>query len=63
MEFVNDCGQLRSVAVDALIDELIDFCGQHLARFKCPRSVDFDPDLPRSDAGKVLRRRVRERYW
>ncbi len=46
-----------------LADELIQFCQTHLAKFKCPRSVDFDPRLPRSDAGKVLRRVVRDRYW
>jgi long-chain acyl-CoA synthetase len=46
-----------------LADELIAFCRERLAGFKCPRSVDFDAALPRSDAGKVLRRRVRERYW
>lgn len=46
-----------------LANELIEFCLAHLAKFKCPRSVDFDPKLPRSDAGKVLRRVVRDRYW
>jgi long-chain acyl-CoA synthetase len=46
-----------------LADELIEFCRAQLAKFKCPRSVDFDPMLPRSDAGKVLRRIVRDRYW
>lgn len=43
--------------------ELIAFCRKHLASYKCPRSVDFDSNLPRSEAGKVLRRTVRERYW
>jgi long-chain acyl-CoA synthetase len=46
-----------------LAGELIEFCRTHLAKFKCPRSVDFDPKLPRSDAGKVQRRVVRDRYW
>ena len=41
-------------------DELIAFCRERLAHFKCPRSVDFVNDLPRSDAGKVYRRLVRE---
>ena len=43
--------------------ELILFCRERLAHYKCPRSVDFDDDLPRSDAGKIYRRRVRDRYW
>jgi len=47
---------------DALADELIAFCREHLARYKCPRSVDFSPDLPRLDSGKIQRRKVRDRY-
>src|SRR6185369_3213953 len=39
-----------------LAQALIAFCRQHLAHFKCPRSIDFAADLPRSDAGKVYRR-------
>jgi len=50
-------------ASSELAEALIASCRERLAKFKCPRSVDFDPDLPRSDAGKVLRRLVRERYW
>jgi len=46
-----------------LAAELIAFCRERLAHFKCPRSVDFVPDLPRSDAGKVQRRVVRKKYW
>jgi long-chain acyl-CoA synthetase len=46
-----------------LAQALIAFCREHLAHFKCPRSVDFASDLPRSDAGKVYRRLVREPYW
>lgn len=50
-------------ANDALAQSLIDFAAQHLARQKLPRSVDFVAELPRSEAGKVLRRQLRERYW
>ncbi len=46
-----------------LAAELIAFCRERLAHFKCPRSVDFVSDLPRSDAGKVQRRVVRKKYW
>ena len=48
---------------DALADELIQFCRERLAHYKCPRSVDFDAALPRSEAGKIYRRRIRDRYW
>ncbi len=47
---------------DALADELIGFCREHLAHYKCPRSVDFSADLPRLDSGKIQRRKVRDRY-
>jgi long-chain acyl-CoA synthetase len=43
--------------------ELLAFCRQHLAAFKCPRSVDFRSDLPRLATGKILRREVRAPYW
>ena len=43
--------------------ELIDFCRQHLAAFKCPRSVDFEAELPRLPTGKLYKRLLRDRYW
>jgi long-chain acyl-CoA synthetase len=43
--------------------ELIDYCHAHLARFKCPASVDFEPELPRLDTGKLYKRVLRDRYW
>ena len=43
--------------------ELLAFCRQHLAAFKCPRSIDFRRDLPRLATGKILRRVVRAPYW
>jgi long-chain acyl-CoA synthetase len=43
--------------------ELIEFCRQHLAAFKCPRSVDFEDELPRLPTGKLYKRLLRDRYW
>jgi long-chain acyl-CoA synthetase len=51
------------VPSDALADELIAWCRSRLSGFKCPRSVDFHDSLPRSDAGKVYKRRLREEHW
>jgi long-chain acyl-CoA synthetase len=48
---------------EALKDELIQFCRGQLAHYKCPRSIDFDLELPRADTGKIYRRKVRDRYW
>ncbi|MGE4240068.1 AMP-binding enzyme, partial [Ramlibacter sp.] len=64
-----ELGQLVTAVVQArhaahagpsLADELIDWCRSRLSRVKCPRTVVFVDALPRSDAGKLLRRRVRE---
>jgi fatty-acyl-CoA synthase len=43
--------------------ELLSYCRQRLAAFKCPRSVDFDATLPRQPTGKLHKQLVRERYW
>jgi long-chain acyl-CoA synthetase len=43
--------------------ELISFCREHLAHFKCPRSVDFQDSLPRLPTGKLYKRLLRDRYW
>jgi long-chain acyl-CoA synthetase len=43
--------------------ELIAFCKANLSHFKCPRSIDFDPALPRLDNGKLYKRLIKDRYW
>ncbi|WP_428499776.1 AMP-binding protein [Pseudonocardia sp.] len=51
-----------AAAGPALADELVTFCRERLAGFKCPRSVDLVDALPRSDAGKIRLQTLRERY-
>jgi long-chain acyl-CoA synthetase len=51
------------VGDDALAAELVAFCRDNLAHYKCPRSVDFDDDLPRLPTGKLYKRLLRDRYW
>ena len=43
--------------------ELLSFCRERLAAYKCPRSVDFEEQLPRLDTGKLYKRLLRDRYW
>ncbi|HVM40801.1 MAG TPA: AMP-binding protein [Acidimicrobiia bacterium] len=43
--------------------ELIAFCQEHLAKVKCPRSVDFMEELPRHPTGKLYKRLLRDQYW
>jgi long-chain acyl-CoA synthetase len=42
--------------------ELIAFCRERIGSYKCPRSVDFIDELPRSDGGKLYKRLLRDRY-
>lgn len=42
------------------IDELREFCRQHIAGFKIPRTVEFVDALPVSAAGKILKRQLRD---
>ncbi len=43
--------------------ELIAFCKQRLSAIKCPRSIDFETELPRTPTGKLVKRHLRDRYW
>ncbi|MFF5262945.1 AMP-binding protein [Actinomadura viridis] len=43
--------------------ELIAYCREHLAHYKCPRTVDFRPELPRHPTGKLYKRLLRDEYW
>jgi long-chain acyl-CoA synthetase len=43
--------------------ELIDFCNEHLARQKCPRSIDFVTEFPRLPTGKLYKKPLRDKYW
>jgi long-chain acyl-CoA synthetase len=47
---------------EALAAALVEHCRASLARFKCPRQVDFIDVLPRQDNGKIYKRLLRERY-
>jgi fatty-acyl-CoA synthase/long-chain acyl-CoA synthetase len=47
----------------ALEAELIAFSKKHLSPIKCPRSIDFEAELPRTPTGKLVKRHLRDRYW
>lgn len=46
-----------------LAQELIGYCRNRLAHFKCPRTVDFVVELPRHPTGKLYKRLLRDTYW
>jgi long-chain acyl-CoA synthetase len=57
--------QPKTMPVDAtaLEEELIAYCRARLSTIKCPRSVDFVADLPRTETGKLLKRELKKKYW
>jgi len=43
--------------------DVIAHAHQHLAGYKCPRSVSFTAELPRTGSGKLLKRQLRAPFW
>ncbi|WP_205872914.1 acyl-CoA synthetase [Mycobacterium camsae] len=55
---------VAGIAPDAELEaELIGYCRSRLATYKCPRTIEFDAELPRDPNGKLYKRRIRDRYW
>ena len=50
-------------ADDALTEELLAFCREHLSRQKVPRSIDYRDELPRLPTGKLYKRKLRDEFW
>lgn len=48
---------------EALAEELVGLCREKLAGYKRPRTIDWADQLPRSAAGKLLKRELRAPYW
>jgi len=46
-----------------LEEELIAFCREHISHIKCPRSIDFEKELPRHPTGKLYKRLLKDKYW
>ena len=44
-------------------EDIIEFSRTRIAKFKCPKSIDFIDVLPRNMSGKILRRELRDPYW
>jgi fatty-acyl-CoA synthase len=42
--------------------EIIEYCREHLAHFKCPKKVEFGP-LPKTSTGKMQKFKLREKEW
>jgi fatty-acyl-CoA synthase len=51
-----------NVGAAATPDELIAFCRERLARYKCPDAIEFGP-LPKTSTGKIQKFVLRDREW
>jgi long-chain acyl-CoA synthetase len=47
----------------AFADEILAYCAANMARYKCPRSIDFVASMPRDPNGKLYKRKLRDPYW
>ena len=55
---------MRKPGAEVTADDIIAFCKDRIAGYKCPRSVDIqDQTLPLSGAGKILKRELRRPFW
>ncbi len=43
--------------------ELLEYTREHIAHYKCPKSIDFEAELPRLPTGKLYKRLLKDRYW
>ena len=53
----------RAHAGPELEQELLSYVREHIAHYKCPKSVDFVDELPRLPTGKLYKRLLKDRYW
>src|SRR5262249_27595108 len=56
------CSERRAGASPSATD-VRGWLGQHLARYKMPKVIEFSPALPREDSGKIFKRKLRAPYW
>jgi len=47
----------------ALADEILAYCASAMAKYKCPRTIDFVAAMPRDPNGKLYKRKLRDPYW
>jgi fatty-acyl-CoA synthase len=44
-------------------EEIKEFCRARLSHYKCPRSVEFLDNFPKTGTGKILKRELKKKYW
>ncbi|MBM7060551.1 long-chain-fatty-acid--CoA ligase [Pseudomonas sp. UL073] len=61
-ELVHACVVLKP-GMTLELEALIDHCKQHIANYKCPRSMEVLDSLPISGAGKIIKNPLRDKFW
>ena len=61
-EAVHACVQTQP-GITLTEDAVKAYLRDHVSGFKIPKSVDFLPELPREDSGKIFKRKLREPFW
>jgi acyl-CoA synthetase (AMP-forming)/AMP-acid ligase II len=44
-------------------EQVLAWCRERLASFKCPKSIDVVAQLPRNPTGKILKKDLRKPFW
>lgn len=47
----------------ATAEELMEFCKERLAGYKCPKRIDFWDTLPKTIIGKISKKDIKNQYW
>ena len=47
----------------AMAEELRAYCKERISHVKCPKSIDFEKELPRHPTGKLYKRLLKDKYW
>ncbi|MBC8029181.1 MAG: long-chain fatty acid--CoA ligase [Pyrinomonadaceae bacterium] len=48
--------------MEATEEEMISYCREHLADFKCPKTIHFVADIPKGPTGKLLKRELTRQF-
>ena len=54
---------IRKPGAGVTDEQIVAHCREHIAGYKCPRSVEFRDSLPLSSVGKVLKADLRQPFW
>ena len=49
--------------MSATAEELMEFCKERLAGYKCPKKIDFWDALPKTIIGKISKKDIKNKYW